>query len=100
MAASQRLIHIMRDGIEGTAEAIDLPVRIERVGVERVSKAEGPRQFLRDSPCVLCVQVKIQEVERLVRRRGERLCSRRRNSINVLRRVVYVTVGTVPSPKS
>src|SRR5277367_2249423 len=75
----------MRDGIERAAEAIDLPMWIERVGIERVSNAERPCQLLRDFPRVLCAQVKIQKVERFIRRRGESLCRRGCDSVNVLR---------------
>ena len=44
MAAFKRLIHIVRDGIERAAEARDLMVRIERIGIQRVANAESPRK--------------------------------------------------------
>ena len=49
----QRLIHIMRDGIERAAKARDLVVRIQWVGIERISNAEGPRQLAGQLPGVL-----------------------------------------------
>ncbi len=81
----QRLIHIVRDGIERAAQASNLLMRIERIGIERVSNAEGPRQLLGHFPCVLRIQIEIQEVERFVCRRGESFCRRGCDSINVLR---------------
>ena len=46
-------------------------MRIQGVGIERVAKAKGPRQFWRDLPRVLRVKVEIQKVERLVAGMGK-----------------------------
>ena len=81
----QRLIRIMRNGVEGTMKSSNLSVRIQRVGIERVSKPKGPSQILGQFPRILRVKIQIEEIEWFVRRTRERLCRRRRHAINELR---------------
>ena len=63
----QGLIHIMRDGIERAAQTGDMLMRIQWVGIQRISYPEGPGQLLGHLPSVLCVEIEIEKVERLVR---------------------------------
>ncbi len=81
----QRLIHIVRDGIERAAKARDLIVRIERIGIERVAHAESPGQLRGHLPGVLRVEIEIEEVEWLVGRQGKSLRRRGCHSIDKLR---------------
>jgi hypothetical protein len=62
-----------------------LVMRIQRIGIEGVSDTKSPRQLLGHFPCVLRIQVEIQEVERFVWRRGESFRRRGRDSVDVLR---------------
>jgi hypothetical protein len=62
----QRLIGIMRDGIESAAKAGDLIVRIQRIGVEGIAQAERLGQFASHLPGVLRVDIEIEKVEGLV----------------------------------
>src|ERR1700730_6621728 len=59
----QRLIHIMRDGIERSLQPGNLLMWIQRIGIQRISYPEGPRQILGHSPSVLRVEIEIEEVE-------------------------------------
>ena len=63
----QWLIHIMRDGIERAAQTGDMLMRIQWIGIQCVSYPEGPGEFLGHLPSVLCVEIEIEKVERLVR---------------------------------
>ena len=81
----QRLIHIMRDGIERAAQTSDMLMRIQRIGIQCISYPEGPGQLLGHLPGVLCVEIEIEEVEGFVRRGRESLGRRGCDSINILR---------------
>ncbi len=83
----QRLIHVVRDGSEVPAQTSNMLMRIQGIGIQRVSDPEGPCQCLVHLPCVLRIQVEIQEVIRLVRRCGKGFCRRGCDSVNVLRQV-------------
>src|SRR5271168_1386870 len=81
----QRLIDIVRDGTERAAKAGDLLMRIERVGVQCVTHAEGPCQFACDFPGILHVEIEIEEVEWLVCCQRKSLARSGCHSINELR---------------
>ena len=81
----QRLIHVMRNRIEGAGEPRDFVMRTQRIRVERVANADRPRQRWLELPRILRVQIEIQEVERLVRGKRERLRCRRRDAVDELR---------------
>ncbi len=72
----ERLIHVMRDRIEGSAKPRDFVVRIQRIRIERVPHADRPRQLWRELPRILRIEIEIQKIERLVWRK--RKCLRRR----------------------
>ena len=80
----ERLIYVMRDGIESAGEPRNFVVRIERIGIERISNAKRPCQLARHLPSVLRIQVEIQKIERLVGRSRKRLARRGRRSIDIL----------------
>src|SRR5271168_4768927 len=81
----QRLIDIVRDGTERAAKAGDLLMRIELVGVQCVTHAEGPCQFACDLPGILHVEIEIDEVEWIVCSQGKSLALSECQSINKLR---------------
>ena len=80
----QRLIHVVRDGCEGSAQPGDLLMWVQRIGVEGIAHAEGPRQLARQLPSVLRVEVKVEEVERLVGGCRESFRRCRCDSVNIL----------------
>ena len=82
---AQRLVHIVRDGIERTLESRDLVVRVQRIGVEGIAYTDRPGYGRCNFPGVLCIEIQVQEVERLVTRCGEGLSCCRGNTVNELR---------------
>ncbi len=59
----ERLIDVVRDGVEGASQARDLAVRVQGIRIERVADAEGPRKLGRDLPRILRVEIEIQEIK-------------------------------------
>ena len=92
----QRLIHIMRDGIERATKTGDVLVGIQWIGIQRMADTEGPGQFRSHFPRVLRVQVQIEEVERLVGRKGKSLRRGRRHSVDELRQGAVGDRGNRP----
>ena len=80
----QRLIYVMRYGSERPAKTSDLPMRIEWVGIERVSNSKSPSELLGHFPSVLRIHIEIQEVKGFVCKRRESFCCRGCDSLNVL----------------
>src|SRR5580700_1593611 len=68
----QRLI-IVLDGTEGAAKTSDLFMWIQRIGIEGVAHTERPGQSASHFPGVLCIDIEIEKVERLIYVRRERL---------------------------
>ena len=62
----ERLIHVVRNGVERARQPRDCIMGIQRIGIERVAQAERPGQFRRHLPGVLGVEIEVEEVERLV----------------------------------
>src|SRR5271154_2232174 len=60
-------------------------MRIQRIRIERVANTDRPRQFRRQLPGVLRVEIEIQKAERLVRGLRKSLRRNGRNSIDELR---------------
>ena len=82
---AERLIDIVRDGIERAVETGNLVMRIQRVGIVGIAQAERPSHRFRDPPRILGIEIEIEKVERLVRRCGECLRGRRRHAVDELR---------------
>src|SRR5258708_8166491 len=82
---TQWLIDVMGNCGKRSAEAGNLLVRIKRIGIECVAKPECPGQCGSHLPGVLRVQVKIEEVEWLIDRKGKRLGCGGSDAVNELR---------------
>src|ERR1039458_8022916 len=75
----------MRDRIEGAAETRHAVVRIQRIGIQRVPNTQRPGKLGSNFPCVLRIEIKVEEVEGLVGGKRESLRRSRGHSVNELR---------------
>src|SRR3984957_16178183 len=92
----ERLIHVVRDGIEGAGQPRYGVMRIQRIRVVCVTDAKRPGELASQFPGVLRIKIEIEEAVRLRISQRKSFRSRGRNPVDELRQGSERDKGNTP----